>query len=129
MKENEIKETGAVNTIAQGTQIEGNIHTTNDCRIDGTIKGNVVSNAKIVVGKSGQIQGNISCNSIEIEGLVVAETLIVKELLSMKATARLTGNITVGKIAIEPGAEFSGTCKMQSQKAAATPNPVTAPQR
>jgi len=128
MKENEIKDMGAVNMIAQGTQIEGNINTSSDCRIDGNVRGNIMSKAKIVIGRSGQVQGNISCASIEIEGLVMAETLVATELMSLKASAKLTGNVTVSKIAIEPGAEFSGTCKMQNQRPAATPN-AAQPQR
>lgn len=128
MKDNEIQNLGTVNNIAQGTQIEGNLNTSNDCRIDGTVRGNIVSKAKIVIGRSGQVLGNISCANIEIEGMVTAETLLASELMSLKASAKLTGNVTVGKIAIEPGAEFSGTCKMQNHRP--TANPSTAqPQR
>lgn len=122
MKDNEIQNSGAVNIIAQGTQIEGNLNTSSDCRIDGTVRGNIVSKAKIVIGRSGQVQGNISCASIEIEGVVAAETLVATELMSLKASAKLTGNVTVGKVAIEPGAEFSGTCKMQNHRPSTTPN-------
>lgn len=128
MKDNEIQNLGTVNNIAQGTQIEGNLNTSSDCRIDGTVRGNIVSKAKIIIGRSGQVQGNITCASIEIEGMVAAETLVATELMSLKASAKLTGNVTVGKIAIEPGAEFSGTCKMQNHRPATTPN-VAQPQR
>lgn len=116
MKEIEPRETGSVNIIADGTTLEGNITTNGDIRIDGTVKGNIVSKSKAIIGRNGKVEGNITCANIDIEGFVKAESLNVANLVSLKATANLTGNIIAGKIAIEPGAEFSGTCRMQSQK-------------
>ena len=118
MKEVDQKEFGAVNIIAKGTQLQGNLITNGDCRIDGMIKGNVSSKAKIIIGQSGIVEGNIVCANIEIEGNVKAESLTVQELISLKSTANLVGNITANKIAIEPGAEFSGNCKMHNQRTA-----------
>ncbi len=122
MKEIEPRETGSVNIIADGTMLEGNIATNGDIRIDGTVKGNIVSKSKVIIGRSGKVEGNVTCANIDIEGAVKAETLNVANLISLKATANLTGNIIAGKIAIEPGAEFSGTCRMQSQKSAPAPS-------
>ena len=110
----------AVNVIAQGTQLQGNMTTASDCRIDGIMRGNVESKAKIIVGRTGVVEGNIKCVNIEIEGAVKAESLVVSELISLKATANLIGNIETGRIAIEPGAEFSGNCKMRNTR---TPGP------
>lgn len=126
MKETDTRDFGgaAVNVIAQGTQLQGNMITASDCRIDGMLRGNIESKAKIIVGRTGVVEGNIKCANIEIEGTIKAETLVVTELVSLKATANLTGNIETGKIAIEPGAEFSGNCKMRnSRNAAPQPQP------
>lgn len=127
MKENEQREYGVVNVIANGTQLEGNIVTNGDIRVDGIVKGNIVSKAKVIVGREGRVEGNVTCSNIEIEGHVNAESLNVSNLISMKATANMIGNITAGKIAIEPGAEFSGNCKMHSSKP--TPTPAPQPER
>ena len=125
MKDTDTREYGgsAVNVIAQGTQMQGNMVTASDCRIDGILRGNIESKAKIIIGRSGAVEGNIKCANIEIEGSVKAESLIVSELLALKATANLIGNIETGKIAIEPGAEFSGNCKMRNNRVA--PQPTT----
>ena len=124
MKEIDNKEVvGAVNIIAKGTQFEGNIITSGDCRIDGIVKGNITSKAKIVIGRSGIVEGNITCTSIDIEGNVKAETLNVVDIIALKATANVIGNICTDKIAIEPGAEFSGNCKMHNPKPASQPEP------
>ncbi|MBR3550871.1 MAG: polymer-forming cytoskeletal protein [Bacteroidales bacterium] len=130
MRDSDTREIGGstVNVIAQGTQLQGNMITASDCRIDGALRGNIESKAKIIVGRSGIVEGNIKCANIEIEGTVKAESLLVSELVSLKATANLIGNIETGKIAIEPGAEFSGNCKMRNNRPAA-PQPTPQPER
>ena len=61
MKENEQREYGVVNVIANGTQLEGNIVTNGDIRVDGIVKGHIVSKAKVIVGREGRVEGNITC--------------------------------------------------------------------
>ena len=80
-------------------------------RVDGTLIGSVESTGKVVVGPTGRIEGSISCTSANVSGEVKAK-LIVKDLLQLQASAKLHGEITVGKLAIEPGATFTGTCSM-----------------
>ncbi len=106
----------SVNVISSGTMITGDVVCSGDLRIDGNIKGNVKSKAKIIVGQSGIIDGDINCKSIEIEGNVKAN-ITVTDLMSLKSTANLVGNILAGKLAIEPGANFAGNCRMQGMKA------------
>lgn len=102
-----------VNVISAGTMITGDVVCSGDLRIDGNIKGNVKSKAKVIIGQSGIIDGDINCRCIEIEGNVKAN-ITVTDLLSLKSTANLVGNICTGKLAIEPGANFAGCCKMNS---------------
>ncbi|MDR0206589.1 MAG: polymer-forming cytoskeletal protein [Bacteroidales bacterium] len=116
----EQEEIGGINIIAAGTILTGDIVSTGDCRIDGTVKGIITSNAKIFIGKSGLVEGKIQCHSIEIEGNAKTE-ITATEILILKATAVLTGNIRISKISIEPGANFVGNCTMQNQ--APTPIP------
>ena len=120
----EQEELASINVIAAGTTIQGELITSGDFRIDGTVKGNVTSNSKVIIGRSGLVEGDIKCNSIEIEGVVKAN-IVVNGLLSLKETADLVGNIYVDKIAIEPGANFNGSCKMQNYDSMETPEPAT----
>lgn len=110
-KNYEQEEIGGINIIAAGTTLTGDINSAGDCRIDGVLKGNIKSNSKIYIGKTGVIEGKIECQCIEIEGHAVAD-VSATELLSLKSSAQLIGNIHVGKIAIEPGANFAGNCVM-----------------
>jgi cytoskeletal protein CcmA (bactofilin family) len=109
-----ISETPAVNLIGKGTSIKGNISSDGDFRVDGILHGSIQSNGKIVVGVSGNIEGDITCQNADFSGQVKA-TIRVKELLSLKATSRVTGEVHTSKLAIEPGAKFSGTCNMEDE--------------
>lgn len=99
------------NKIVTGTTIKGEISTESDIRIDGTVEGTLNCNGKVVLGQSGRIDGSVVCRNAEIQGKVTA-TLQVKELLSLKATALVEGEVQTQKIAIEPGAKISGSIDM-----------------
>jgi cytoskeletal protein CcmA (bactofilin family) len=109
-----ISETPAVNMIGKGTSIKGDIRSDGDFRVDGTLHGSIQSNGKIVVGVTGSIEGDITCQNADLSGQVKA-TIRVKELLSLKATSKVTGDVYTSKLAIEPGAKFSGTCNMDDE--------------
>jgi cytoskeletal protein CcmA (bactofilin family) len=99
------------NHIAAGTKINGEIESKGDLRIDGRISGSIVTQGKIVVGTEGYVEGNIKCKNADISGTVKAD-MDIEELIVLKETAKMNGNIVTKKISIEPGAEFSGNCKM-----------------
>lgn len=103
--------TGVVDMIAAGTVIEGSLNSIKGIRIDGTVKGSVTTEGKLVVGKSGIIEGEIICGNADIEG-ELKSTIQVKGLLQLKSTANLLGDIVTSKLRIEEGAHFSGNCKM-----------------
>ena len=104
-------ESTAINIITDGTLVKGDITATGDIRLDGTLEGNIQLNGKLVVGDSGVVNGNVLCQNANIIGTVNGN-LSVKELLSLHATARVRGDILINKLSIEPGAVFSGKCRM-----------------
>lgn len=99
------------NTIGKGTFLEGNIETFGNIRIEGKVTGNVKSKSKVALGHSSHVQGNIIAQNADIEGEVKGK-IEVAELLVLKATAIINGDIVTGKLVVEPGAVFNGTCKM-----------------
>jgi cytoskeletal protein CcmA (bactofilin family) len=100
------------NVLAAGTVITGDIKSDGDFRVDGTIEGTIETKGRIVVGQTGVIKGTTICTNAEVEGSL-SGNVHVNELLSLKATARITGDVVVGKLAIEPGATFDATCTMK----------------
>lgn len=111
MARNNEVETPAINIIRKGTEIKGDVACTGDIRIDGTLVGNLRSEGKVVVGPQGIIEGEVICKNADISGTIKA-TLGVKELLQLKATANILGDINANKLSIEPGATFTGSCNM-----------------
>ncbi len=103
----------AQNRIVQGTKIIGTIVSDGGFRIDGEIEGDVKNQGKVVVGVTGKIKGTLTCDNADIEGEFNGE-LIVKEILSLRSTATLQGEVYINKLAVEPGANFNATCTMGS---------------
>jgi len=102
---------GKINSIMEGTSIEGEIRSDSNIRIDGRVKGTVHAKGRVIVGQSGVIEGEVVCQSSDIEGTVLGK-INCQDLLSLKATAKLQGDINTKKLAIEPGAVFTGNCSM-----------------
>jgi len=99
------------NSLGCGTKLTGDIESNGDFRIDGTLIGTIKTKGKVVIGSTGVVEGEIICQNADIEGKVKAN-LEVSELLTLKAQSKLDGDVTTAKLAIEPGANFSGSCKM-----------------
>lgn len=110
-KTNEPHSPEKLNRIVSGTDIEGKIVSDSNIRIDGSVKGTVTVKGRLVVGPSGKIHGEIICENADIEGNING-VINVNGLLSLKSTARLECDIATKKLAIEPGAVFSGKCEM-----------------
>jgi len=100
-----------INMIGVGTIITGDINSNGDLRIDGTLKGSVATEGKVVLGKNGVVEGDVVCNNADIAGEIKAK-ITVSQLLTLKSRAKLKGDIVTNKLSIEPGAGFSGSCSM-----------------
>lgn len=107
------------NMIGPGTKIKGDIETNGDIKIDGTIEGNIISKGKVLVGQNGTVTGELKCTNCDIYGTFEGQ-LTVSELLSLKSSSKLHGDVKTSKLSIEPGAIFTGTCKMDEKGTQAT---------
>jgi cytoskeletal protein CcmA (bactofilin family) len=103
---------GKTNRIVEGTVIKGDIVSQADFRLDGELIGNFQSSGKLVIGPAGSVVGEVICNNADIEGKFNG-VIHVAEVLNVKAKASIHGEVTVGKLSVEPGAEFSATCTMK----------------
>ncbi|WP_394370942.1 bactofilin family protein [Robertkochia sediminum] len=99
------------NLITKNTKIKGDISSESDIRIDGEVEGSILTTAKIVIGKSGKVTGKIQCENADFEGTFNGE-LKVNQVLSLKSSAVIEGDVVVGKLAVEPGASFNASCTM-----------------
>ena len=101
----------AINMIGEGTVITGDIKSKGDIRVDGSLKGSINTEGKVVVGQGGVIEGDVTCKDADIAGVIKAK-ISVSQLLSLKSSAKLNGDIITNKLSIEPGASFTGSCSM-----------------
>ena len=102
---------GGATLIGAGTTLKGDISSNSDLRIDGTVLGNIHSAAKIIIGSSGIVEGDITCNQSDIVGKV-SGNVRAKELLQLRGECVVTGNLYAGKLQVEPSATFNGQCHM-----------------
>ena len=109
-KYNETENT-TINLISIGTDISGDIKSTGDIRIDGSLTGSLNTKGKVVIGPTGKVNGEVICKNSEVSGYVEGK-ITVGQLLNLKASSKILGDIATAKLSIEPGANFSGNCKM-----------------
>ena len=100
-----------MNIIGQGTRITGDLVSNGDFRVDGAIDGNVRVGQRLVIGGTGKILGNIEADSATIAGHIKGN-ITVKNVLDLKPTAKIDGDIITNKMVIESGAQFNGRCTM-----------------
>jgi cytoskeletal protein CcmA (bactofilin family) len=100
-----------INLISNGTDITGDIKSNGDIRIDGTLTGNLNTKGKVVLGPTGKVKGEVICKNSEVSGIIEGK-ITVGQLLNLKASSKILGDIATSKLSIEPGAVFSGNCKM-----------------
>ena len=105
--------TNAASLISAGTTLKGDLSSNSDLRIDGTLIGNITSTAKVIIGANGVVEGDINGHQADILGKVTG-TINVKELLQLKGSSLVQGNIQAGKLQVEPTATFNGECHMKN---------------
>ena len=103
-----------INLISNGTVVTGDIESGSGIRVDGHLKGKMTIKGKVVIGTPGQVTGDVICQLLEVSGKV-SGNIQASELVSLKSSANIQGEIITKKLAIEPGAVFTGSCKMDSQ--------------
>ena len=104
-----------INLISSGTEITGDVKSVGDIRIDGTLTGNLITKGKVVIGPTGKVKGEVFCRNSEVSGAVEGK-ISVGQLLNLKASSTILGEILTFKLSIEPGAKFSGNCKMNDSE-------------
>lgn len=115
MAENKFFSSPSVDIIESSTKIVGDIYSKADFRIDGTIEGNITTTGKVVVGKSGKINGKINSSNADISGSVSGK-IEVAETLSLMSESLIQGDIVTGKLSVEEGAQVDASISMKSGK-------------
>lgn len=102
--------------IGPGTEIEGNVRTTESLRIDGKIKGEIHAES-VVIGEHGVVLGDINGTRITIAGKVKGN-VASSQILELLPTGHVLGDIRSHKLVISDGATFEGNCQMMKSDGA-----------
>lgn len=110
---------GYETVIGSTMVVNGELSSTNDARVDGTVTGAVHAKNGLMVGPGGQIVGNISGRSVTIYGKVTGDILADDVMLG--ATSHVVGDLKARSITTEPGAFLDGKVIMVVDKPESSP--------
>lgn len=96
--------------LSSDLTIKGNISSSGDIQIEGTIEGDVRAHL-LTVGESATIRGEVIADDVVVNGRVVGRVRGLKVRLT--ASAKVEGDIVHKTIAIESGAHFEGSVQRQ----------------
>ncbi len=96
-------------TISEGVVIEGKIHFSGPVKIDGTVIGEIISEEKLIIGRSGNVESNIKTKNVVISGRLKGD-VEASGLVEITSTGNFTGNLIQenAMLKIEKGGVFSG---------------------
>lgn len=103
------------NMIVSTTKLSGNVTAKNDFRIDGEFEGSLDCDAKVIIGEGGRFEGEIKCANAVVEGRFKGQ-LNVNEVLYVKESAEIFGEVVTGKLVVQSGSIFEVKCKMTGQQ-------------
>jgi cytoskeletal protein CcmA (bactofilin family) len=123
LKESTVKERGnneirgsELNTIiGKGTRIKGNLNVQNSLRIDGTVVGDVHSTDTVIVGKDGEVQGQVKGKNVLLAGKVQGN-IVASDRIYLESKAIIQGDIRATRLVVDEGALFDGKCNMGEVK-------------
>ena len=95
----------------EGTEFEGELRFKNTFRIDGCVKGKIVSDNTLVVGETARIEADIDCGVVSIRGAVQGRVQ-GRQRVELLAGCRVQGSLVSPRLVIEEGAFFQGDCDM-----------------
>ena len=106
---------GSNNIIGEGSVLKGNLNTSGNVRLEGKVIGDLSSSSKVACGETSVVDGNVIAENAEIAGKVTGK-VTVSELLILKSTASIHGDISTSNLIIESGANFNGACTMGKEE-------------
>ncbi|MCK9342650.1 MAG: polymer-forming cytoskeletal protein [Massilibacteroides sp.] len=118
-KKNELDLSRAHNLLSEETVLKGNVVTQNDFRLDGTVEGDIKCGGRLVIGPKGFVKGTLEGVKIEVLGKIEGN-IKASEILTLKASSSVTGDIYSAVLEIEPQANFDGKCHMNQKKSMST---------
>ncbi len=116
----------AASVLSSDLTVVGNLRTTGDIQVEGTVEGDIRAHL-LTVGETATIRGEIVADDIVVNGRVIGRVRGLKVRLT--STAKVEGDIIHKTIAIESGAHFEGSVQRQDDPLSTGRPPVAPPSR
>ena len=104
-----------VSLLGEGVEVVGEMSFTQGLRVDGTVRGKIRSEATLVIGPKGKVEGEVSIRRVSITG-EFRGTVHASERVEIHREGRVYGELYTPCLIIEAGAFFEGKCNMSEQK-------------
>jgi cytoskeletal protein CcmA (bactofilin family) len=104
--------------LDEGTEFIGELRFRDTFRVDGRVKGKIVSDNTLVVGETARIEADIDCGVVSIKGSVTG-SVHGRQRVELLAGAKVQGTLVSPRLVIEEGAFFQGDCDMSAAPKAA----------
>jgi cytoskeletal protein CcmA (bactofilin family) len=97
--------------IDQGVSLEGTLTLTGTFRIDGHVKGNIISEQTVILGENAKVEGQIEGNRVVISGHFDG-VIFARGRVEIQPKGVVTGEVHSPCMVIDPGGIFDGRCHM-----------------
>jgi cytoskeletal protein CcmA (bactofilin family) len=98
--------------IERGYALEGKLSTDRAVRVEGELRGSIVTSDIVVISERGSVEGEIRARSIVIRGAVVGNVIAARDVI-LEAGGKLHGDVDTASFVVERGAYFNGRTSMR----------------
>ena len=105
---------GNLNTIlGKDSYCEGNLKVNQTVRVDGELKGDIHTQASVIIGKEGRVTGNVTAKKLVLGGYLNGNVTIDGHTV-LESSAVFNGDLSTKLLVIDEGAQFDGECSMSN---------------
>lgn len=117
------KADSAETIVGTSVKLKGNLNSSGDIIVDGSVSGELKTKGSVVVGPNANILANIKAQNVQVSGMVQGN-IEVSDKIQITETGRVIGDISSSVLSIAPGAVFAGNSKMNDSHREVNPEPV-----
>lgn len=97
--------------LNEGAEFRGHVSVKGPILIHGRLEGDARCEDRIVVGRTGQVRGDLAARVVTVAGRVHG-AVEASELVELRETGHLTGEIHAPRLVVQEGAVYDGTVQM-----------------
>lgn len=114
--------------VGSNSKVNGDLHFTGGCHIDGTVKGSVTAdsdnNAALSISEDGAVEGGVTVPYVVLNGIVRGD-VVAGQRVELGPTARVIGNVYYNLIEMAIGAEINGKLVHQPEGKVPLPDEIS----